>query len=466
MFSKIKFFVLSFVGCTLLFSVLSGCGARLGEKPPPNDAYGFSGSECLSTTTPIIKDYLKGEGKTRELRALWDCVDSVVYQFKRNVRGSTADRYTSQELATFLEKNFFDKKKKIQIDAALQVEIMKIKQLLIGGSREYITRKELDDSVEVFNLLRDVTIDLNPYMKVITMNWAVEKDFKARSDMDYFEESNLAMQKAAKSLASLFEKNGQTYALTDFASFMVELGKFFGEDWQINKTISEYIPVAQKVKRALAGGDQDVVTPKEWNRFAILGSRGYIQYLRYYYFIKSTDEAGVSYRLAYISRTVEDILSVFEDLTAQKPEGVVSGQEVFELLSTLSKNWTEFKVSQNLIVESMKVKQLLFGGSTDSFSANDFNMARLKVSRLKALVERFMPYWSIYCKEWDQDVYSPEEAQKLFMEAQFTLASTGRELGSLLEGTYDMRDLIRLAREFEKLYPPTDPAKAPSALFK
>ncbi len=438
-------------------SFLIGCGAHLGESAPPNNAYGFSGAECLSTTTPMIKDYLKGKGKTKELRALWDCVDTAVFQFKKNVRGNEADRYTSQELATFLEKNFFDKKKNVIIAPGLQAEFMKIKQLLVGGSREYITRKELDDSVNVFALLRDLSIDLNPYMKVVTMNWTVDPDQQSHADMDYFEESNLAIQKAAKGLAAIFQRNGQTYALNDFASLIEEIDKFFGEEWEINKTISKYLPVAKKMKKALAGGDGNIVAPQEWSRFGVLGSRGYVQYLRFYYFIKSTDEEGVSYRLAYISRTVEDLLSVFEDLTAGKSEGVVSRAEVFELLSTLSANWAEFKVSEELLDEVMKMKTLLFGGDQDSFTANDFNTARLKVTRLKSLVERFMPYWSIYCKEWDPGIYSADEAQEFFMESQYTLEATAHELGSLIEGSYDMRDLVQLAKEFERLYPPRNP---------
>lgn len=452
---RLQALLVGFLACGNL--LLTGCDTKIGEKPPDEEAYTFSGAECLSSASPTVKAFVLGDAKVNDVNALWDCVGSAVTQFKQRVRGSSADRYTSQEIATFLEKNFFDKKQKTTISPELQLEFMKIKQLLIGGGRDYITRKEIDTAAETFEVLRQVTVGLNPYMKVLALNWSVTRVNNVQTDMAYFEEANAAVQKGARTLATLFQKNGQTYALTDFLSLIKELSKFFGEDWQFKKTIEQYMPVVQKVKKALAGGDENIVAPSEWRRFALLGSRGYVQYLRYYYFIKSTDDTGAGYRLAYMSRTVEDILSVFEDLTAQKPQGTVSRDEVTELLLTLNRIWPDFKISAGLVNESMKVKQLLFGGNADSFTTNDFNTARLKVSRLKSLIERFMPYWSIYGQEWDKTLYSADDAQKFFMESQFVLEATGRELGVLFEGSYDLKNLKKLAQEYEALYPPKNP---------
>lgn len=452
MFSNLKLKGAVLLGAAAL--LLAGCDARVGETPPPADAYEFSGTQCLSSAGPVVKDFIKGTAKNPDINSMWDCVGSAVAQFKKYVRGSTADRYTSQEIATFLETNFFDKSKKTKISPELQVEFMKIKQLLVGGGREYITRAELDKAAATFETFRQVTLGLNPYMKVLALNWTVTHVSNIQTDMTYFEEANTAVQKAGRTLATLFEQNGQTYALSDFVSLMKESSKFFEEDWEFTRTLEIYMPAVKKVKKALAGGDENVVAPNEWRRFALLGSRGYIQYLRYYYFIKDTEETGAGYRLAYLSRTVEDLLSVFEDLTAQKPEGIVSRNEVSDLLMTLSKIWPDFKVSQGLVIEGMKVKKLLFGGSSESFSTNDFATARLKVSRLKTLVERFMPFWAIYGSDWDPTMYTPEEAQKFFLDAQFILESTGRELGVLIEGSYDLKDIVNLAKEFEALYPP------------
>ncbi|XGC79656.1 hypothetical protein ACES2L_09985 [Bdellovibrio bacteriovorus] len=453
MFSKRKWSLKTASLLTVAMMGLSACDSKVGEAPPPPQSQEFGGTDCLTEAKPVIKAFVLGDAKNDELETTWVCIDSAIEKFKRYVRGRSADRYTPQELATFLENNFLAKSEDPPISPALQAEFMKVKLLFLGGSPNYISRAELDKILVLTKSLREITIKLNPYMKVLSLNWSVTEANNIQRDVKYFEDANREVQNAARTLAALIEKNGQTYKLSDFVFLMEEMGTFFKEKWEFPKVIARYMPVVKKVKKALAGGQENSITPNEWRRFALLGARGYVQFLRYHYFIKSAPETGTGYRLSYLSRTVEDVLSVFQDLVAEKPEEVVSREEVTDLLKTLEIVWPEFKVSPGLVLEGMKVKALFFGGSVDSFSSRDFETARLKVSRIKVLVERFLPFYTIYGREWDPGFYEPEEAQRLFMESQFVLEATVREAGSLFEGTYDINDLTSLIREVESLYP-------------
>jgi hypothetical protein len=440
--------------------LLSGCDSRIGEEPPPTENQEFSGTKCLSDIGPVMESFMKGEAEDREIMRSWDCVATALNKFKRYVRGRSSDRYTSQEIATFLEDNFLAMEDGKKLPENLQKETMKFKQMFLGGSPEYIMREELDRAIALVGTFRELSVKMNPYMKVFTLNWKVSDVGSLNKDMVYFEKANEEIQNTAKALATVIENNGREYHLQDFVSFVNELSIFFGEDWEFKQDIEKYMPVVKKIKKALAGGDENVIAPKEWRRWALLGARGYVQYLRYFYFIQSVPETGTGYRLAYLSRTVEDIFSVFHDLVGQKPEGVVSREEMNDLLITLERLWPEFRVSPKMILEIMKLKQLFFGGSVDSWNSTDFETARLKVGRIKTLIERFLPYYLVYGKEWDPSYMSPDEAQKFFMEAQYTLESTGREVGSLFEGSYSMSDLEDLIGEIEDLYPPKDPSKS------
>ncbi|MGE5085338.1 MAG: hypothetical protein ACM3MG_03500 [Bacillota bacterium] len=451
MFSKgIK--VLSALMASVL--LLSGCDTKLWENPPEVEAQQYVGAACLSNTGPVLNHYIAGTATDVEIKSLWDCLGAAVSSFQRYVRGSDKNRYTSQEIATFLEQNFLDQKEQTVITPALQLEFMKLKQLFVGGDRNYITQTELDRTRDVFQLLKTITLRLNPYMKVLLLKWKVSGAKDVQNDLAFFEAANVELQNSARTLADHIEKNGQTYNLSDFVTFLKQLSAVLDQDWAMNQTIETYMPVVKKVKKALAGGNENSVAPTEWRRFSLLGARGFVQYLRYYYFIESVPENGGGYRLTYLARSVEDILSVFQDLVGQKPEGIVSRDEVNDILLTLSKVWPEFKMSSGLIYQSMKIKQVFFGGSLDSFTTQDFNNARQKVSRLKTLIERFLPFYSIYSSDWDPSLYPSEEAQKMFMDSQDVLEATGRELGVLFEGSYDLKDLVSLAKEFETLYPP------------
>ncbi|MEK2688285.1 hypothetical protein [Bdellovibrio sp. GT3] len=450
MFSK-NSLIATLMAAVVVFT--AGCDSKIGEAPPETEAHEYAGASCLSNTGPVIQDFIAGEAQDGEINALWNCLSGAVHSFQRYVRGSDKSRYTSQELATFIEKNFMDQTKSPHISPELQLEFMKLKQLFLGGNVNYLTQKELTRLQDVFALLNGITLRMNPYMKIMVLKWAVSETNQVQRDMQFFEDANKELQNSAKSLAVHIENNGQAYNMSDFVAFLDQLSVALKEDWSAVELVRTYMPVVKKVKKALAGGNEHAIAPNEWRRFSLLGARGYIQYLRYHYFIEEVPETDTGYRLTYLARTMEDVLSVFHDLVSEKPEGVVSREEVNDLLLTFSKVWPEFKISSKMIMESMKVKQLIFGGSMDSFTTNDFKTARMKVNRLKVLVEKFLPYYPIYSRDWDPQMYSFEEAQKYFADAQSVLENSGTELGALVEGPYDLNDLIVLLREYEKLYP-------------
>jgi len=91
--------------------LLSGCDTKLWENPPDVEAQEFAGAACLSNTGPILNHYIAGNATELEISALWECLGSAVSSFQRYVRGSEKNRYTSQEIATFLEQNYVEKKK-------------------------------------------------------------------------------------------------------------------------------------------------------------------------------------------------------------------------------------------------------------------------------------------------------------------------------------------------------------------
>lgn len=452
MYSKMgsvrTFLVSSLLGLSL---VMAGCDSKVGEEPPPPSNQEFSGTQCLSAVKPVITSFVKGEASQRDIEASWDCAGSAVEKFKRYVRGRSSDRYSSQELATFLEKNFLDGE---VVSPKLQIEFMKIKQLFVGGSAEFLTRDEIDKLGVLFENFSDISVRINPYMKVLVMTWSASDSAKMQENAKFFEQANQEVQEAARSIAALIEKNGQGYFLSDFVSLTEELGVFFGENWEFPKTIATYMPVVQKVKKALAGGNENTIVPSEWSRFLLLGSRGYIQYLRYYYFIKSVPETGMAYRLSYIATSADDLLSIFQDFVTEKPGQTVTREELGDLLKTLGEAWPTFKTSDKLLLESMRIKQLLFGGNITEFTTKDFENARGKVGRIKNVTEKFLPYYPVYAGEWDPAYQDPQKAEQYFGEARQALEASLQEAARLFEDSYDLKDLVSLLEEMQRLYPP------------
>lgn len=443
--------------CLVIASQQLSCTPKVGEEPPPPQALGVKPSPCLDKAMESIGEFFRGTAKDADLSESWGCLSSAFAEFKKYVRGRESDRYNTQELATFIEDNFIERNpitaRKRRISPELQVQMMKIKIILIGGSTEYLTRNELTSVINLLGDFRRLSLAINPSMKILTMNWKPEGPMND-AQMEEFEKANFAIQTFVKDFASLVKNNNPSYDLNDIPVLMKELEKFYDDNWGWLPKLEQYVPLLKKIKKAIAGGEEDFVAPAEWRIFMLLGGRAYVQYLRFHYFISDYTENLSGNRAAYIARTFEDIFSIFQDLVAEKPSGQVSRIETAEILEALSKAWQDFKTSDNFVFEIMKIKRVVLGGSIEFWSSKDFESARLKVSKLKDIITELLPYRHVYTFGWKPDSMTHEDAQVHFNNARLQLIRALKEFGSYLEDGYSSSDLINLLTELEKLYPP------------
>ncbi|RYZ88647.1 MAG: hypothetical protein EOP06_10595, partial [Proteobacteria bacterium] len=255
---------------------------------------------------------------------------------------------------------------------------------------------------------------------------------------------------------------------------MKEFSRFYGEDWEISGRIATYMPLVKKIKRAVSGGDQNTITAQELKSFSLLGVRGYIQYLRYFYFIQSPrtegKEPASNIKVEYVARSLEDLFGAFQDLLEAKPSDPSCGSEldrsgqsrevsciskadISEILTSFSDVWKEFRVSPKLINESMKIKKVYLGGSTDRVTSTDFKRGRSKIAGLEQIIEKFIPYYPVFTKDWDPKANDETEGRKFFAEAITSLHEGFGQMGMLFEDSYDLDNLVVLFTEIDALYP-------------
>ncbi len=449
--------------CLVLVVSQMSCTPKVGEAPPDAKDLGIKPTPCLDKATQSLGDFARGNAEPQALSEAWGCLSSAFTEFKKYVRGRESDRYSSQELATFIEDNFIEKNpinlRKRKISPELQVQFMKIKIILIGGSLEYLTRAELSDVINLFGEFRRMSLAINPSMKILTMNWKPDSQLND-SQLLEFENANIAIQDFVKDFSSLVKKNNPSYDLNDIPIFLKELEQFSEDTWEWLPRLDQYIPLIKKIKKAIAGGDESLVTPSEWRIFMLLGGRSYVQFLRYYYFISPNLEDISGNRAAYIARTFEDIFSIFQDLVAEKPSKQVSRIETAEILEAIANVWKGFKTSDNFVYEIMKIKRVVLGGSIEFWNSKDFESAKFKVNRLKEMITAILPHRRVYTMDWDPQSETYEEANVQFENARFHLSRALKELGGQFEEGYSSTDLISLLNEIEKLYPSEEGKKS------
>lgn len=457
MFSK-RNLVLSLV---LFFSL--SCGIKIGEKPPEAKIPEFKTSSCLVKSTGIFGEYFRGESTDKDIEFAWDCFSSMVDQFKNNVRCKNKDECSPGEIAKFIEDNFLDENKTAAtvkqktVSLGLQKQLMKIKKLFLGGSIEYIKPQELNLLVGLMGNLRSIFVELNPSMKILTLNW--ESQLKSGDvTLQDFESVNVNFVKSIHHLSDLIYKEDNEYLFNDFYEFASELSQFSGENWDWVKKVDEFLPLVKKLKKSITGGSEESIKDKEWDLFLVLGGRGYIQYLRYYYFIKNINPDYTSLKLAYYARTFEESFMIFYDLLSFKDSHQISKNEIDEILVSFSNIWKDFKTSPELTTELMKIKKMVVGGGLTGIEKDEFLKAQAKVNGIKEAVEKFMPFYEFYGLTWRPELLTVAEAEAKFKEATDSLAFVANKIGKdvKFESGYTFVDLLQLVSEFEKLYPSKD----------
>ncbi|MGZ3796248.1 MAG: hypothetical protein ACXVB1_07790 [Pseudobdellovibrionaceae bacterium] len=446
---------------------LTSCTPKIGEAPPQNEQQKLSKTQCLSGLQEVVDDFIAGEATDAAVISGWDCASTAIKTFKKYVYGRADDRFEAIELADFIEKNFLKDTSSL-ISPTLREEMMRIKQLFLGGSIEYVTRAELDKIVSILGDLKEISLHLNPYMRLITQKWTITGSTNIQKDITYFEKASEEIQNAAKALANIIIENNQSYELDHVITFLREFSDFTGHGAPIADEIEKEMPVIKKIKKAISGGNPNSIGPTDWKSFVLLGARGYLQYLRYFYFIKSAAEMGSSIRLGYLARSLEDLLGAFQDLVEQKPKDSVCGikgssciskQEITDLLKTFSDVWKEFQVSDKLINEIMRLKKVYFGGSDETITSRDFERGKNKVGGLKLVVEKFLPYFQVYSLEWDRANFETAAAEQFFADAQMSLQTSAEKFWALLEEAYSLDNLTGLLEEIDRLYPNKDSNK-------
>lgn len=439
-----------------------------GEKP----ADGPSGNNkigneirCLGNVLPIMQDFVKGEAQATDVSKSWQCFSSALELFKNRVRGEHPQGYKSTELKDFFERYFL--KEGIEISPALLTEIMRIKQIFVGGENQVVTRKEIEDLIRFSGEMENYSLELLPSMKILSLRWTIDSEEQLPAAEVDFELAKARSEKILLQLASRIESKGQSYKIANFVTLMEEMEKMYSSQWDFLVSLKKGLPLFQKLKKTLMGTDETLVLANEWRQFGLLGVRSYLLYLRYHYFVqKSPPSAGTDpdYRLAF--KSIDDLLITGGEFISQKPTARLDVKEVIEVFEQAKKLFPNLEVTEDLLIEVMKVKTLLVGGTVKDFSAEDFDTARAKLGSVRRVAELYKKWSEIFTGTWKMDSKGHDQARNDFQAAESDLLKIAESLGPLFETSYDLRDLLKLLKAYEVTFPPREDSQPISSAIE
>lgn len=243
----------------------ASCGLKIGEKAPKGAPIIIGGGRysCLSNMSEKAEEFLSARLSVPEIRQFMVCLRDCFESFARRTRGMERDSFKPEELRDFIQEYFL---KDRRISDQLLSDFMKLKQSMVGGPVDRVTRADLSQAVDFLKVLEDQAVKLQPYMGVYNFSigrlWL--QDEGSRLEVD---DAVRTLEEVAQTIGARLATANHPYSLDDLESFLGEFRSFSAWERIFTNTRSarSWGVFLKSYKAILTGDDAEVVQPQHWS---------------------------------------------------------------------------------------------------------------------------------------------------------------------------------------------------------
>jgi|GEM_PF-6233772 len=338
---------------SIIFMSCQGHYFKTEDQPPAKKSPDVH-LECIESATETMKAFFKAEmPMDSKISSSWDCYSMALGSFSRYFVGQkNVNEFTVDEFRDLLNNYFRENKSKV--NSELVAEIFKVKQLLLGGTRDAITRGELINLREVFNKLKNGMVKLNPHMPVVlgkyngdgAVSTSVQfifsqwDSFKGVAENPYsaearFSRAREAFYEAALDFAKFLSTGQQDYLFSDFTSLFREINLFVNKDKPDLHKFEKYFPSLKCLKWTFLGGLKEGISPQEWSVLLPRLADFYTQFVWFRDFIQS-DKYSAEEKVNHWLAEVDMGAQALHQLLASRSNGPwISRKDLVVLIQTL-----------------------------------------------------------------------------------------------------------------------------------
>lgn len=242
---------------TLLVPLLCQC-AREDKPKSPVVKVELKGSCDLKNIGGDLSKFAKGQLSDAQAGNVWSCAGKAVNDFDRIANGDLqGGDYSPGAVSKFFEKYFLDNR---TIDAKLLGSIMRLKQVLVGGDTSKITRRELGRLQDLVSLMRELSVAMNPYAKVIFMNASAASDEEILS-------ANQAFDMSIRRIGEWLGVQNQKYSFSEAKELVRNLREWKRKDKDSAQYLEDFekvFDVVPSLKQILLSGEKDGLYGADW----------------------------------------------------------------------------------------------------------------------------------------------------------------------------------------------------------
>ena len=314
--------------------MIVSCSLSLKDGQPESQPISLEGpgANCMDRAILSLGELFSGDTTSAEIDAAWTCIAEALVTFKTHVRGQEGNVYSANELRSFIERYFLTSHK---ISDGLLTEIMRVKQSVLGGEIETLTRSELDQADVVLKTLRAESVKMLPFMKMLILE-ADRKDLQKQPE--FVERGISQLVSTANTLGTLLGKSRASYRFSDADRLFREFERLSTKAAEARgpASIVEYLPTVSAFKAFFVRPGADAVAPEEWLPLISGAGRLYGMYLRYDYFISDKSLTGGD-GLKQIVRIANELMTLVDNSIRVKEGQVIRFREIDGLVEQLYK---------------------------------------------------------------------------------------------------------------------------------
>lgn len=314
------------IACALAIALaaLAGCGLKLGEGAPKQNGPNFSGQgySCIGQIPQHFENFVADELNEQQISDFMFCLQRAFTTFGQLTHGKEAESYAPEEIRRFLQTYFF---KERPITQELTHEFMVLKQVVIGGSAESITKAELADFIKLLEELRVEAVRLKPHLKYLNSRLIQVQVAKAQQDREddpkalgeNLARANDALRSSIRVVSSRLERGKRDYTFENFETLIREFRNFARWDESVKGAISEryWVDFIREFKKTtVSPNDPELIHPGQWSAMLQNLSRWYLAYIQY--------QAGVKGQQLLYGAGLQNTMHLAEELFQLSKEAV------------------------------------------------------------------------------------------------------------------------------------------------
>lgn len=229
--------VLIYVGS---FSLLFSCSEFLKGKPEKKETIEIKKEtlSCLKNVAPDLKKLLDSNADQEKIDEAFACLDKTLDEFQNKAEGK-ADKnsFNADELYQIFDKFVNDAK----ISREATEDLLNLKAALAGGSKESLTKPEIQELRTELKSLQVEIKKLQPYMELFLF-----KKTDKPLTKEFIKEGFAQLNASLKTLLKASEISKSEYQFDDFKQLLTNLDV-------LNDEQKKLIDLALKVKDLLSG---------------------------------------------------------------------------------------------------------------------------------------------------------------------------------------------------------------------